>query len=141
MKLLFQIQEQIFSCLKQEKSKFEAIQKSAIPLVNKWQKFLEVVLPIQIKAVQESGFGGDQAALAHFNDRFLEESVRDPALRELNEKKWIYLFETAFGFKEQKKLSLEQARDLIQEIASAMSSEPFLREIDRVMETLPNTPR
>jgi len=133
---LFQAQEQIFSSLKDEESKLEAIQNSGEPLVNKWQKFLEVILPIQIEAIKNLGYGSDQAALANFNEQFIKASAQDPALRELNEQKWIFLLEKAFGLQEQKPISLEQARSLIGDIASAMASETFLQEIDRTFELL-----
>ncbi len=133
---LFQAQERIFACLKQEESKLEAIRNSDAPLIHKWQKFLEVILPIQIEAVKNLGCGSDQAALANFNEQFMRRSAQDPALRELNEQKWIFLFEKAFDLKELKQISLEQASLLIADIASAMSSEPFLQEIDRAVEPL-----
>jgi hypothetical protein len=134
--LLLQAQQNIFNVLKTQKAALEAVRASKLPLVNKWQIFLSIILPIQIEVLRNLDLGSDQLALAHFNEQYLLHSLQDDRLRELNAQKWAFLLDEAFGLKELREISLEQARSLAQDIVEAMQSESFLLEVDRVMATL-----
>lgn len=135
--LFLQVQQTIFDLLKDQEEAFQAIRASDLPLVNKWQIFLSVILPVQLEVIKEFGFGSDQLALAQFNEQYLLQSLQDDRLRELNAQKWEFLLDKTFGLKELQEISLEQAQSLSQDIVDAMLSESFLLEVDRVMELLP----
>lgn len=135
--LLFQVQENVFDRLQARQADLEAIRASSLPLVNKWQIFLSVILPLQLEVIEEFGLGSDQAALAHYNEQYLQQSLHDEALRALNAQKWEYLLQHAFGLEEFQEISLDQARSLAHDIVDAMGSESFLLEVDRVMNALP----
>lgn len=130
---LLEAQELMFRSLQLQESQLEMIRSLEMPIMNRWQKFLEVLLPIQIDVIKTFGFAGDQSGLAMFNQQFMQSAVEHPPLREINERKWRFLFEKAFGLKKVRKISLEEARSLIQDIAAAMTSDAFLQQVDHVM--------
>lgn len=136
--LLLQAQQNILTRLKAQVADLQAIKASELPLVNKWQILLSVILPIQLEVIKDLGLGDDQLALAHFNQACLEHSLQDEQLHDLNAQKWAFLLDKTFGIKELIEISLEQARLLAQDIVDAMLSESFLLEVDRVMATVPD---
>lgn len=87
-------------------------------------------------AIQKNGYKADQEGLSAFNLQFMQSAAVDPSLQELNRQKWLYLFETAFGIREYREISLETARRLIAGIADEMTQEPFLLQVDEAMETI-----
>lgn len=138
--IFLEVQKQIFTELQTQEAALEAIRTTEAPLIIKWQKFLGVVLPIQMNVLKVWSLGEDQAALSAFNEQFMEAAANDPALREINEQKWIYLFEKAFGLNEVRKITLEEARHLVSDIATAMVSEDFLSQVDQAIENLGKDP-
>ncbi|CCB89964.1 protein C10 [Simkania negevensis] len=136
MSELVQAQTEIFALLKQKEEQLSKIRASAEPLIEKWQKFLGVILPIQIMIIRKYGYAGNQKGLAEFNEKLVKEAQTNPELKKLNEDKWLYLFKTTFGLKEVKSISLEEAQKMTSEIADAMTSEEFLQKIDEVMSNI-----
>ncbi|WP_420421970.1 protein C10 [Simkania sp.] len=136
MSELVEAQTEIFALLKQKEEQLLSIRASDEPLIEKWQKFLGVILPIQIMVIRKHGYAGDQKGLAEFNEKVVREAQTDLELKKLNEGKWLYLFKTTFGLNEVKAISLEDAQKMTREIADAMTSEEFLQKIDEVMATL-----
>lgn len=136
MSELIEAQTEIFALLKQKEEQLIAIRNSEEPLIEKWQKFLGVILPIQIMVIRKHGYAGNQKGLAEYNEKLVKESETNAELKKLNEDKWIYLFKTAFGMNEVKTITLEDAQKMTREIADAMTSEEFLQKIDEVMSTL-----
>lgn len=133
---LREAQEYIFASLQAQAAALELLRNSPLSLIEKWQKFLGIIIPIQLDALENLGLGTDQADLSRFNKLFLEHSLKDPELKALNEKKWAYLFKIAFGLTELKHISLEQARALTSDIVAAMTSEDFLTQVDQTISKL-----
>jgi len=133
MQNLIQAQLEIFEALKLEVTRLQEIRSVEKSLIEKWQMFLEIILPIQINVVQKYGFQGDQQGLSSFNEKYLKYSEQENTLWELNEQKWLFLFEHAFGLNEIRKLSLDEATALLKDIFTAMISESFLKKVDEVM--------
>jgi len=136
MSEMIDVQREIVTLLKQKEEDLLKIRESEDPLIEKWQRFLGVILPIQIMVIRKHGYAGNQKGLAEYNQWLSEESAKDPALKKVNDDKWLYLFQTAFGFSEIKSISLEEAQKMTREIADEMTAEPFLQEIDRVVGSL-----
>jgi len=135
-KQMYESQKQIFDLIKSQQEALEKIRNSDTSLINRWQNLLEVVLPAQVEVIKSLGFSEDQSGLSNYNEQFMKRAVEDQALRDLNEEKWSFLLEIAFGVKQQRKISLQDAQNLIEEIATAMTSEEFLQEVDQVVEKI-----
>lgn len=129
---LLTVQETIFHFLKGEEAKLLEIQSSPLPLVQKWQMFLSILLPIQKNILKNFGLGEEQLAISQFNQQFMEQAAKNPILRRVNQQKWEFLFEKAFGLKTAREISLEEARSLVAGIVRAMTGELFLQEIDQI---------
>ena len=136
MSKMLEAQKEIFALLKQKEEDLTKIRNSQDPLVEKWQRFLGVILPIQIMVIRKYDYAGNQKGLAEYNQQLIEESKQDPELKKLSDDKWLYLFETTFGLNELKTMTLEDAQKMTREVADAMTEESFLQEIDRVVGSL-----
>lgn len=133
---LLNAQTRIFNLIKSNELKLIAIQENRIPLVKKWQQFLQLILPIQLEIIKTYGLEGNQLGLSIFNKQYMERSLENPTLSQLNKQKWLFLFEKTFGATEFKQLSLKETQDLVEDIASAMTSDYFLNQIDDAMNSL-----
>ena len=111
-------------------AELNAIREAKVALVEKWQQFLQVVLPIQLQVLKAHGLNGTQNALSQFNKQCMHASAQYPALFELNCQKWLFLFDKAFGVTDFKEISLEEAQNLNADIVEEMTSESFLQQID-----------
>lgn len=60
---LLQGQKQICDALKVHGTRLQAIKTLDKSLIEKWQMFLEVILPIQIAVIEKFGFEGNQQGL------------------------------------------------------------------------------
>jgi hypothetical protein len=129
-------QTEIFDNLKGRQAQLEQIRGLNIPLMEKWARFLIIILPIQLRVIKALGFDDNQAALSNFNEQFIRQAEEDPSLRELNNQKWKFLLEKAFGVTEFKELSLEEARTMIEEITEEMTSDAFLEKLDAAVASL-----
>jgi len=133
---LREAQEHILATLRAQEPALELLRISPLSLIEKWQKFLGIILPIQLDALRALGLGSEQADLSQFNKLLLEQSLKNPELKALNEQKWAYLFEKAFGLTELRSITLEQARALTEAIVHAMTSEEFLTQVDHAISKL-----
>lgn len=129
---LFTAQKEIIQLLKSHEAKLEEIHTLSAPLINKWQLFLQVILPIQLEVIKNHGFDNNQAGLQKFNKLYIEESARSPELRALNEQKWLYLYAKVFGLEKVKKITLDEAQNLMKDLAAAVTSEEFLKSVDQL---------
>lgn len=119
--------------LKGRQAQLEAIRASSSSIVEKWQKLLLVILPIQLRVIKSYGFQDTQEALSNFLGQFMQHVENDPSLAALNKQKWHFIFEKAFGVTEWKEVSIEEARSLVGDIVSEMTSDLFLQKIDAVI--------
>lgn len=133
---LYAIQTEIFDLLKAKESSLTAIQGTSLPLMEKWQGFLQLILPIQLEALKNQGLETNQLELSRFNEQYMRLSAEYPTLFELNKQKWLFLFEKAFGVTEFKEISLEKAQSLMADIVDEMTSETFLEQVDSVINDL-----
>lgn len=132
MDQVFDIQAEIFDNLKGREKDLIRIRESEEPIIVRWQAFIGTVLPIQIEVVARHGFSADQAGLSSFNNKLMKFNQEHAELRKINEKKWEYLLDKAFGVTNFRKITLKDAQDLIGEIADSMVSESFLEKVDQV---------
>lgn len=136
-KELLEAQQQIFLHLQEKEKELESIQHSRSTLIVRWQKLLEILLGAQCSVIQKFGFAGNQNGLSQFNDQWVIAAATNPSLREANEKKWLYIFEKAFGLKGKlRSISLPEARDLMKDIFEAMTSPEFLLHVDAFSQSL-----
>lgn len=136
IEMLFDAQTEIFNLLKDHSSKLIEIQNTELSILEKWQQFLRVILPLQIQVIKTYGFSDDQLGLSSFNEQYMKQAITHPYLSELNQQKWLFLFETTFGVTEFKEISLLEAQSLIADITSEMTSDSFLNQIDSAMNIL-----
>ncbi|GEM_PF-1544766 len=133
---LFQIQKSIVERLRNEEPLLKKIAESQGSLVEKWQQFVAMILPIQLEVIEEAGFEGNQEGLSYFNELWMEAAAEEKELEDLNKEKWVFLFEKAFGLEEVKEISLTRARSLVKEITKEMLDEDFLELIEKEMSLL-----
>lgn len=133
MSEMIETQNEILGLLKQKEEDLIKIRESEDPLIEKWQRFLGVILPIQIMVIRKHGYVGNQKGLAEYNQRLIAEADREPVLKKLNNNKWAYLFEKTFGLSEVRVISLEDAQKMTREIASVMTTHAFLKKIDHAV--------
>lgn len=129
---VFDIQQDIFDQLEERQADLGRIRDSEETIVIRWQALIGTILPIQIEVIANYGFSADQQGLSLFNDKLMKFNNEHIELRKLNEKKWEYLLEKAFGLTKFRKIELKQAQDLICEIADEMESEEFLNSVDQI---------
>jgi hypothetical protein len=130
MEQLYTIQAEIFEQLKSHEADLNAIREAKGTLIEKWQQFLQVILPIQLQVLKKYGLDDNQRALSQFNEQYMHSSAQYPALFELNRQKWLFLFDKAFGVTDFKEISLEKVQSLIIDIVEEMTSESFLQQVD-----------
>lgn len=133
---LLAIQTEIFQQMQEQKSALEAIRVSQQPLVEKWQQFLQIILPIEMMELSSRSARADQAGLSDFHVQYLDRSPHNPALFDLAKRKWLFLYEHAFGVTEFRDFSLEEARRMVAEITEQMTSDTFLQTVDQAMANL-----
>ncbi len=133
---LHSMQTAIFDLLKTNEEALTAIQKIPGPLVDKWQRFLQLILPIQLQVLKTYGLDDTQLELSRFNEQYMQHSIENASLFELNKQKWLFLFEKAFGVTEFKETSLQEAQSLIADIVEEMTSEEFLKQVDDTMSSM-----
>jgi hypothetical protein len=126
---LLAIQNAIYANIQLHTSELHLIREKPCSLVEKWQELLQVILPIQLDALQQT-----QLNLSKFNEEYSRCALTSTVLRNVNAQKWLYIFAEAFGITEFKEISLQEAQGLITEIAKEMTSEDFLRCIDSVVQ-------
>ena len=134
---LLLIQTEIINELMRNESKLLAIHKSSGSLVEKWQDLLQLILSVQMEAIKPYNLGERQAALSRFGEEYARGAAESVLLAEMNKKKWLYLFEKAFGVAEFEEISLVKAQELIAHIGEEMTAEPFLKKIDEAVISLP----
>lgn len=133
---LLAIQRTILDALKSHETDLQAIQSSDAPVIKKWQEFLSIMLAIKLDALQSAGFAPTQEELSKFNQSCMHESGSNKELQELNNQKWYYIFNKAFGLKEVKHSTLSEAKSLINDIVASMTADAFLCEIDSIIAQL-----
>lgn len=66
---LITAQKHILDRVKAQEQTFKALRIEHISLIEKWQKFLGIILPIQLDTLRTLGFGTEQADLSIYNFR------------------------------------------------------------------------
>jgi hypothetical protein len=132
----YEAQEGVLNDLKAKKDVLEKIKKAEYPLIVKWQMMISVLLPLQFEYIKKLGFTNDQTALMDFNAQLMEYQKTDQKLKDLNDAKWNFLFEQAFGITKVDKISQDQAIALVTDISNEIMSERFLQQVDQFMTTL-----
>lgn len=133
---LFTIQDEIYNQIQLNECRLLLIKEKSGSLIEKWQELLQVILPIQMEVIKPYNLGGYQLGLSKFNEEYSRCALDSAVLCELNTKKWLFVFDKAFGITEFKEISLQEAQSLIGEIAEEMTSEAFLVQIDQVINSL-----
>ena len=138
---LIKAQESIRATLNEKLEDLKNIKASTDPISSKWQKFIELIIPIQFSEIRKLMYPGNQDGLSKFNIDVMEASKTNSKLNELNLEKWKFLLENAFGVTEYKQISLERAQQMIKEISEEMQTGAFLMKVDKMAtpeyETLP----
>jgi hypothetical protein len=130
---LLAMQNEIYQLLQKHSSQLENIATVNKPLVERWQIFLSIILPLQLQVLESNGLPNDQSSLSLFNEMYLAHAKNSKELFELNKKKWLFLYEKAFRVKEYKEITLEEAQSLIASLDAAMTSDEFLTQIDEAI--------
>ncbi|HSX04252.1 MAG TPA: hypothetical protein VLG76_05940 [Rhabdochlamydiaceae bacterium] len=133
---LFAIQNEIYNKIQLAEPKLIQIKEKAVPLMEKWQEFLEIILPIQLGVIKNHNFEANQLGLSKFNEEYSRCSLNSTPLRELTAQKWLFMFDKAFGVTEFKEISLQEAQNLVSEIVTEMTSDSFLAQIDNLINSL-----
>lgn len=128
----FDIQSELMDEIKNQEAKLMMIRGLDQPIAIKWQAFIGIILPLQILTIAKHGFSADQKGLSNFNDQLMKLNQEHELLHSLNQKKWEYLLEKAFGINQVEKVSLAEARALINEISEEMMAEEFLQVVDQI---------
>ncbi len=129
------IQEEILDQLKSKEAQLSMIRDSKEPIGVRWQALIGVVIPIQIETIAKHGFSPDQQGLSDFNKQLMKFNLDHKVLRKLNEKKWDYLIDKAFGLSQFRSVPLEKIQKVIVQIANEMTSEDFLQKVDQIKKT------
>jgi len=138
MSQLLQAQQEVLQSLKSRETEIKKIRTFEGNLIEKWQAFLGIILPIQMEAIGKFGYEESMDGLQQFNADFLIESANDAELKRINDGKWEFLFNEAFGLKEVRSIDLETARKMINDIATEMISDRFLKKLEDLVGELPS---
>lgn len=129
---LITAQENIREILNKKLDELHQIKESNDPISSRWQKFIEIIIPIQFSEIRKLLYPGNQDGFSKFNIDVMEAAKTNSKLHELNVEKWTFLLESAFGISEYKQISLEKAQQMIKEIAEAMQTSTFLQQVDKL---------
>ena len=140
MSEMIEAQQEMLVLLKEKEENLVQIHQAKDSLIEKWQRFLGVILPVQIMVIRKHGYAGNQKGLSEFNERLMNELGSDPELKKINDAKWVFLFEKTFGMSEVKTMTLEEAQNLTRDIADAMGDESFLKEVDTAVASMNEAP-
>ena len=133
---LLTIQNEIYNKIQFNEDNLRLIKDKSGSLIEKWQELLQVILPIQMDVIKAYNLGDNQSGLSKFNEEYTRGLSESVALSKLNTEKWLFIFDKTFDITEFKEISLQEAQNLIEEIAEEMTSETFLTQIDRVINSL-----
>lgn len=134
MNRLFDAQSEIFSQLQKEEAALQKILQSNSHLHLRWLELERVVDRAQMKTIKKFGWEVTFLECERFKQEYMEKVASDETFRKLNEEKWSFLFEKAFGFKEYKNITLEQARSLMTAFEAATIHEDFLQKVDQAIQ-------
>src|SRR5438128_1336 len=110
---LLAAQQEIFNATKLCEAQLLALRATSLPIMEKWQRLLALILPIQFEAIASLGLARDQPSLMAFNEQIIKASERDRALADLAKQRWLFIFEKAFGLTEFSHVSLDKVRALM----------------------------
>ncbi len=133
---LLTIQNEIYNKIQLNEDNLRLIKDKSGSLIEKWQELLQVILPIQMDVIKAYNLGDNQSGLSKFNEEYTRRSSESVALSKLNTEKWLFIFDKTFDITEFKEISLQEAQNLIEEIAEEMTSETFLTQIDRLINSV-----
>lgn len=140
MKNILDTEQEILTELKQKEDDLIRIRESDATLIEKWHQLLNIIVPIQIKTIRQHGYEASEKGFATYQQKLNETINQNPTLKKLHDDKWIYLFQTIFGFSKIETISLETAQKITREIADAMTEETFLQKIDQIASSLKEGP-
>jgi hypothetical protein len=130
---LIKAQENIREILEKKLEDLQQLKTSQDSLASRWQKFIEMIIPVQFSEIRTLLYPGNQDGLSKFNMDVIEMSKSHPKLGELNAEKWTFLLKNAFGISEYKELSLEKAQQITQDLSEAMQTSSFLMQVDKLI--------
>lgn len=134
---LLTIQKESLAKLRALRDTLAALRTHSGSLMEKWQQLLQIVLGAQLEVMKRHGLVTDQASLSRFNDAYAQRAQSSAELATLNKEKWLFIFETVFGMRDFRELSLPDARRLIAAIVEAMTAPAFLQTVDASLAALP----
>ena len=121
------IQKNILTRLEKDAKKLEEIKEMNVDITKKWQHFLGVILPIQIDVIKDFGYPGTQEGLLKFNQEYIKASESSEELTQLNQKKWSFVFEKAFGNVKEKEISLQLLESISEKLCQELRSDEFIQ--------------
>lgn len=129
---LINAQQNLQQVLNAKIDELHKIKESNDSISSKWQKFIELIIPIQFSEIRKLLYSGNQDGFSKFSIDVMQASKANAKLKELNEEKWKFLLENAFGISEYKEVTLEKAQQMIKEIAESMQTSSFLQQVDKL---------
>lgn len=130
---LIQVLQKMIAELNTKKDLFERIKSSDEDLISKWQTFLGIILPVQIKCIQDLGFSADQSGLSGFNEVLMKHQIENSKILELNNLKWDMTLNLAFEANLNINITLEKAQKIVLDLVDSITSPAFLSQIDKIM--------
>jgi len=132
MSQLVDIYQEIFTLLKQKEEIFEKIKNAEGSLIEKWQRFLTVMLPMQMAILRRYDYPCNQKGLADFQKQVSASIETDANLKKVHEEMWLYLLGKTFGVTKLEELSLDKVRTIIKDLTSALTDPSLLEKMETV---------
>lgn len=129
--------KEIFEKLQAKESEIQAILPLQLSAAEKWQKLLEIFLPAEIEVISNHGFAKDQVGLALYNQQLMTQAKKGTELHNLFIMMWEYLFKKAYGFESVRELPLDEAEQIVREMAQAGTENAFLEKVESEVGSLP----
>ncbi len=130
---LINAQNNIREIFENKTDELNQIKESKSSISSRWQKFIELIIPLQFSEIRKLMYPGNQDGLSKFSIDLMEASKTDLEIRQLNEGKWKFLLQHAFGITEFKQVTLEKAQQMVKEIAEGMQVGSFLLKVDALV--------
>ena len=109
-----------------------------LPLIVRWQGMVQLLLSVQLHTIVPYGYAPDDRGLRDFHmalAKVCSQEEKDGEINALLRRRWTVILEKSFGFtfREQDRISLDQARQLSSIMGLRMQSEDFLKKVDEAI--------
>ncbi len=130
---LAEIKSKVFEDTKKHKEDFNRIRDKKENIILGWREMTSIALPISKEIVSQYGYPNTYAGAQQFTLEYILAQADKPALAEINENLYNFLYLETFGVTgETKVISQAEARDIIKQAAQDVDTKKSQEELEEI---------